>query len=162
MPHHEAQRRSREAQETVPWTIGKTATIWNFLGTDPTIITAKEVEPGDFALNEDESLWVWSGLLWHSVGIRKTLVTKTGAYTIVSNDDIVLCNAASASFTVTLPAAADYTGKMFWIKKIDSTANTVTVDGAGSETIDDGTTAVIRNQYEAINVISDGTEWWIF
>ena len=49
----------------------------------------------------------------------------------------------------------------YHIKKIDISANAITVDGNGSETIDDGATAIITTQYECITVVSDGTEWWI-
>jgi hypothetical protein len=52
-------------------------------------------------------------------------------------------------------------GRVYNIKKIDSSPNIVTVDGDGSETIDDGTTAALTVQYEAITIISDGAEWWI-
>ena len=64
MTHHFAQRRSREAQETVSWTIGKSLIVWNFNGTDPTAIKANEVEPGDQALNETGRMWFWTGLAW--------------------------------------------------------------------------------------------------
>lgn len=89
------------------------------------------------------------------------LVTKAGAYTITASDHTVICNATSGAFTVTLPAAASHTGRMFHIKKIDSTGNTVTIDGNSSETIDNATTALVTTQYEAVTVQSDGSEWWI-
>lgn len=89
------------------------------------------------------------------------LATKTGAYTITAGDHTIICNATSGSFTVTLPAAASHTGRIYHIKKIDSSGNAVTVDGNSSETIDDGTTAILTIQYEAISIQSDGAEWWI-
>ena len=161
MPHHEAQRRSREAQETVPWTVAKTPIVWNFLGTDPAIITAKEVEPGDFALNEGESLWLWTGLNWNDITTREVLVTKTSAYIILASDGIILCDAESASFTVTLPPAADNSGKKYYIKKIDGTLNTVTIDGDESDTIDTGLTAVLTTPFTSVTIASDGSDWWI-
>lgn len=66
-----------------------------------------------------------------------------------------------AGITITLPPAADATGHIYFIKKIDSSANVVTIDPSGSETIDGGLTAVLTVQYEAITIQSDGTEWWI-
>lgn len=89
------------------------------------------------------------------------LVTKTGTYTIVANDGTIICDATSGAFTVTLPTAVSVIDKIYSIKKIDSSSNAVTVDGDGSETIDDGTTAVLNTQYECITVQSDGSEWWI-
>ena len=89
------------------------------------------------------------------------LVTKASDYTIVSADNVILCNASAGAFTITLPTAVGRSGKMYNIKKIDSTSNIVTVDGDGTETIDDGLTADLTVQYESITVVSDGTEWWI-
>jgi len=73
----------------------------------------------------------------------------------------------SGDITITLPTAAssfnsvDGIGRIYRIKKIDADADTVTVDGNGSETIDDGTTATLTAQYESITIQSDGSEWWI-
>ncbi len=92
---------------------------------------------------------------------RKPIVAKSGAYTITIDDEVIIADASGGSFTITLPTAVGISGKTYWIKKIDATANIVTVDGNGAQTIDDGLTAVIGTQYEAITVVSDGTEWWV-
>ena len=87
--------------------------------------------------------------------------TKTGNYTATINDHLILCNASSGSFTITLPAVAIVTGLILHIKKIDISVNTVTIDGDGTETIDKGLTAILTAQFEVISIQSDGTEWWI-
>ena len=94
-------------------------------------------------------------------GFIGDLVTKTGNYTVTATNHTIICNATGGSFTITLPAVASHEGRIYCIKKIDSSANTVTVDGNGSETIDDATTAVLTTQYESITIQSDGSEWWI-
>jgi hypothetical protein len=94
-------------------------------------------------------------------GFIGNLRTKTSGYTATATDYTILCNASGGAFTITLPAAASHTGRIYYIKKIDSSANTVTVDGNSSETIDDGLTAVLTVQYESITIQSDGSEWWI-
>ena len=94
-------------------------------------------------------------------GTKGATVTVTVAYTALTTDDLILCNATSGAFSVTLPPVAGALGVILDIKKIDSSANAVTVDGASSETIDDATTAVITVQYEDVTVHCDGTEWWI-
>ena len=101
------------------------------------------------------------GTGWTKTGGSKSLIAKAGAYTITTSDEVVIADAAAASFTLTLPTAVGNTGKVYWIKKIDATANTVTVDGDGGQLIDGAATAVLTTQYEAITVISDGTEWWV-
>lgn len=89
------------------------------------------------------------------------LVTKVGAYTATDSDAVILCDASGGAFTVTLPTAVGISGKVYRIKKIDSSANAITIDADGSETIDDSTTRVLSSQYDAITIISDGSEWWI-
>lgn len=94
------------------------------------------------------------------------LVTDIETFTASSDtldtaNHVCLCDCSSNDITLNLPAASGNTGLQYHIKKIDSTSNTVTIDGSGSETIDGGTTAVIRSQYESVTVSCDGTEWWI-
>lgn len=89
------------------------------------------------------------------------LSAKTANYTIVSTDSVIICDATAGSFTITLPAASSVTGRKYHIIKIDSTGNTVTLDGDGVETINDATTQVLTVQYESITVVSDAAEWWV-
>lgn len=102
-----------------------------------------------------------TGDIKFSGGLQANLVTKTGAYTATASDFTIICNAFGGAFTITLPAVASHTGRIYHIKKIDSSANTVTVDGNSSETIDDSITAILTAQYESITIQSDGSEWWI-
>ena len=73
----------------------------------------------------------------------------------------VLGDASGAAFTITLPTAAGITGRMYNVKKTDSSANAVTVDAAGSETIDGALTQSLATQYQTITIQSDGTNWVI-
>lgn len=92
--------------------------------------------------------------------------TITGNTTLNKTHSTVLVN-ASGNVTITLPAAAsaynntDNIGRIYEIKKIDADADTVEIDGNGSETIDGGLTAVLTVQYEAITIVSDGSNWHI-
>ena len=78
----------------------------------------------------------------------------------VTNDDVILVDASGGAVTITLPAAAT-AKKELCIKKIDTSGFVVTIDGSGSETIDDSTTLLLATPYDAVRIISDGTEWWI-
>jgi hypothetical protein len=108
--------------------------------------TVKWIDERDY-LGDDTTTW--------------PVASKTAAYTATADDRVILCDATSAAFTVTLPAAASSTGVVFYIKKIDSSANAVTIDGNGSETIDDATTQLLSSQYDCLTVHCDGTEWYI-
>lgn len=95
-------------------------------------------------------------------GPTSTLITTiTVSTTLTGAYGIILADATAGAITVTLPAAADYKEKLFSIKKIDSSANIVTVAAASGETIDEATSHLIPVQYVSIDVVSDGTEWWI-
>jgi hypothetical protein len=91
-------------------------------------------------------------------GQTTTLTTTT---TIDAEFEIYLVNAASGAVTVNLPTASQSEDQKYFIKKIDSSGNIVTVDPDGSETIDDQTTQLLSNQYDSIEIVSDGSEWWI-
>lgn len=88
------------------------------------------------------------------------IITVTSSLTAGPNNTIILVDATSGPVTITLPPAIS--GGDFVIKKIDSTINAVTVDGDGSETIDNSTTQVITVQYVSIRIIADSSNnWWI-
>ena len=47
------------------------------------------------------------------------------------------------------------------VKKIDSSANVVTVNTTSSQTIDGASTARLEKAYDAVAVVSDGANWMI-
>lgn len=79
--------------------------------------------------------------------------------TLTANNQVVLCSASGAAFDVDLPAAASHTGRQYYIKKTDSSANIVTIDPNGAETIDGNTNWQLTNQYQYAAIVSDGTNW---
>lgn len=81
------------------------------------------------------------------------------AYTMNLNDSLILCDATSAAFTVTLKPAAEAKCKLIVIKKTDASANAITIDGDGAETIDGVTTDSLSSQYDVIRLMSDGSQW---
>lgn len=91
---------------------------------------------------------------------RQISSVKTGAYTATEQDNTILCDAAAGTFTVTLPAAASLPGHIYTVKKTTA-ANTVTVDGNSSETIDGATTVDLTTQYSGIVIQSDAANWHV-
>jgi hypothetical protein len=90
-----------------------------------------------------------------------SITSNDSPYLVTVNDAFLPVDASTGSVTIALKPVAEARGKRLTIKKIDSSNNTVTVDGNGSETIDDELTQIISIQYDSICVMSDGTEWWI-
>jgi hypothetical protein len=66
--------------------------------------------------------------------------------------------------TITLPGAATVgSGAVVYIKDRDGNAagSAITVDGAGSETIDGNLTFSLSSNYQSITLLSDGSNWSI-
>ena len=89
------------------------------------------------------------------------VVAVTTTYTISSTEEIVLADATGGAFTATLPTAVNKEGFIYRVKKTDSSANAVTVDGDGTETIDGSLTFAITYEDEVITVVSDNANWHI-
>ena len=89
------------------------------------------------------------------------IANKTGAYTVVAGDYIITGDATTGAFTITLPTAVGIAGREYIIKKVDSSANAITVDANASETIDGALTQVISDQYTSITIVSNGSNWYI-
>jgi len=108
-------------------------------------------------------LKVASGLpAWGSVSSGFATATKTATtYTITSTDTVIFADATSNNVTITLPAAASFTGYRFYVKRIDSAGNTVTIARSGSDTIDGMTSFTLDLQYTAFAVVSNGSAWYI-
>lgn len=90
----------------------------------------------------------------------KSSVTRNATYTANAYDDLALVDATSASFTVNLPTAVGMNGNTLRFKRTDSTsANTVTLDANGAETINGSSTFVLIAQDQEIEIMSDGSNW---
>lgn len=90
-----------------------------------------------------------------------TTATKTTTYTAAVGE-LVVADATSAAFTVTLPSAATAGfGSQVAVRKIDSTTHAVTVQRAGSDTINASATSVtLALADEVMTFTSDGTSKW--
>jgi len=84
--------------------------------------------------------------------------SASASLTAVDGINVQLVNATSGAVTLTLPTAVG-NGASFIIKKTDSSANIVTIDGASSETIDGDLTYKLYDQYNYVEIVSNGTNW---
>ena len=89
---------------------------------------------------------------------------KTSAYTASLTADYVIQvdTLTTGAFSVSLPAG-HAAGDTFIIKDVVGNCGTAncTIDPNGAETIDDAATFVMTVDYQAITVVSDGTNWFI-
>lgn len=92
--------------------------------------------------------------------VALTVVAITSAdspYTVPGWNYLVLANATGGAITVNLPTAVGFGGRQIDVRKGDSSANAVTVDGNGGETINGAATKVLNVQYVDYTFRSDGT-----
>lgn len=95
-----------------------------------------------------------------STALTVTTKTVVSDYAIsASQDFLLLVDASAANIDVSLPSASTAKNRYFIIKKVDATANTVTI--AGAEDIDGNPDEVLTSQYENISIISNGIQWYL-
>ncbi len=99
-----------------------------------------------------------------STGFVRTYTTKTGNYSALTTDDIILCNDSGATgFTITMPVVATGSGNTWVLKRIDASATTITIATADSALIDGAATNTdgLIAQYDIVTISCDGSAWHI-
>jgi|GEM_PF-811995 len=86
---------------------------------------------------------------------------KTSNYTVSGSDTVIFADATSGNVTITLPAAASFSGYRFYVKRIDNAANTCTIARSSTDTIDGVTSFTLDVQYTSVMLVSNGTAWFI-
>jgi len=90
-----------------------------------------------------------------------TARSVTASTSIVSSDFAIIADSTAGAITVSLPPAATANGRIFFVKRVNAGLNSVTVDPFGSETIDGASTHVLTLQWHRVEIISNGTAWFI-
>lgn len=143
--------------------LGRSYGSGSFAPADATYVTLST----NATLTNERVLTAGSNVFLTDGGAGSTITVQIGTVSdAVSGDPTLLSTSNSYQFidasgdneVVTLPAAS--TVKEFTIKKVDSSANTVTVTRAGSDTIDGATTYVLYAQYQSVTICSNGGTAW--
>lgn len=87
-----------------------------------------------------------------------TVTSQATSYTEAATSGEVIRKITASGQTVTLPTAVGNTAKLTYKFMV---AGTCVIDGAGTETIDEGLTATLTRQYESITLVSDNANWII-
>lgn len=92
-------------------------------------------------------------------GIIDSSTDVTTTYTVLSTDQIIYVDSSGGAFTITLESAPT-TNRQFTIidKAGNLTANNVTINGNGNN-INGSSTAIMTSNYQAWNLIYNGTQW---
>lgn len=87
------------------------------------------------------------------------VVSVSGNFT-ASGGQAILVTTTNGAATGTLPPASSNTNAEIIVKKVSADANTVTLQGTGSDTIDGGSNLIIMYQHSSCTLISDGSGNW--
>jgi hypothetical protein len=80
--------------------------------------------------------------------------------TMTNANSVALVSASGGAVTITIPTASTNRGKVFNIKKTDSSLNGVIISPA-SGTIDGSATKTLAFQYDSLMLVSDGTNYFL-
>ena len=105
---------------------------------------------GTFQTCDSLKLWGYAGPSGLSDGLRSSVTQITATYTATYWDNII--SATSGTFALTLPAAAAFPGKVYFL----------TNPGSGTVTVTTATGCVSMATTTACRVYSDGTAWRLF
>lgn len=85
----------------------------------------------------------------------------TSAYTANYSDSLILVDCTDGAVTVTLQPALEVNKKRITIKKVDASANAVTVTPGGTETIDGVASKSLAAQWNYIELMAFGGAWYV-
>lgn len=90
---------------------------------------------------------------------RLNVRAVTADTTLTENDDVVTADTTGGAVIVTLPLVAGTRGKVYHLKKLSASANNLTIEGNGSETIDGAANVAFNTQNMCKIVVSTGAAW---
>lgn len=97
---------------------------------------------------------------------KQVLQTRTvyAGTILTESDNVVLVDATSGEITITLLPAASLAGQQLQIEKSDASANTVTINTATVNSVQDkienDTIVTLTSQFEKLEIISGGAQTW--
>lgn len=101
----------------------------------------------------------------NGIEITKFIVIITSAdspYTpgVTYGDDLaIMCNCSGGAIIVNLPTSVGNAGRVYRIKKTDSSMNAVTIVPSGTEKIDNVSGKTISNENDSYSLQSDNSNW---
>ena len=108
----------------------------------------------------DEGVYRQNGGIIRDFNMSNVVSGITTTYTVPEDVDSVLGGSLPASIYMNIPSATGVPGKRITFTKTDSSAFSLILDPAATQTIDGVTTMNVNTQYQTIQIISDGSNWF--
>ena len=88
------------------------------------------------------------------------IAARNADYTLTANDHTVLVDCSAGNVTLTLPTAVGCAGRIYIIKRTDTSDNSANIDANGSEQIEGSTSLVGVASRGSLTIQSDNSGWW--
>lgn len=87
------------------------------------------------------------------------VTTVTTNTTLDDSHSIVICNNGAVPKTIALPTAVGITGRIYTIKRGESSTADVTISTSSSQMIDGEMEYMLMNAKESVTIVSNGSNW---
>jgi hypothetical protein len=91
----------------------------------------------------------------------QTVTTVTSDLTLDTTHSVIICNNGTIEKTITLPTAIGSKGRIYSIKRGETSTANVTIATSSSQMIDGEINLILTRAKEAVTLISDGSDWKI-
>lgn len=112
-----------------------------------------------FVADGDESWSLISRSPAESIGTRT--ITASGSITgiTIGSIDLTRCDATAGAIAVSLPYATNYVGKVLTFKKIDASANAVTLSAFSGDDVDGAASLSLTSRYQVARLVARPNGW---
>jgi hypothetical protein len=96
-----------------------------------------------------------------SLAVIPSVTVTTTPYTALETDSVIYVDTTAGAITINLPAVATASsnGKFYYIKKISTDSNTVTIDPNGAELIEEAASIQLFKQNDCVQAHCDSLKW---
>ncbi len=115
--------------------------------------------PANAGLLNGANTWTAANIFSKALNFAYTSVTADT--TLDATHFFVDVDCTSDSIDITLPTVVGINGREYIIRKLDASANTVTITPDGTETINGSSDAVLDEQFESAIIFSNGASDWM-
>jgi hypothetical protein len=91
----------------------------------------------------------------------QTITTVSTDLTLDATHSIIVCNNGAISKTITLPTALGIKGRIYTIKRSDTSTASITIATTALQSIDGELNILLTRAKRSVSLISDGTNWKI-